>query len=364
MGKVNLGLLVVAMCALCTFASAEEVAIPDLESGLLDTFLQLDADPKDKDTVLDTFKEHVYENGTKKEGKKDWGESEHFEIDGHKESEAQNLQSIRTMVADFRKHKVALPEGFKLDEITKMKADIAANPDSLELHAANRALLENMVKMLKEKYNMVKGVRVVKFVGVKHVRPRPPFVDLNFTKPTLFDDGVVFRKAREIFKDVVDDYPDHLRDTELSPNARCVDSDPYFPDYVNPIGLKHPSHLRSIARRGAEAATKRDENIHLGAEMIMRTPTTIYNASVDGRPDGKLQEIERLYGVNSKKNRDVVNSAYEVTREIAENIQLKLAEKKARELEKMKQESLEKQKKEDKGDFLANKNELAEAGII
>lgn len=361
MGKVNLGLLMVAVCALCTFASAEEVAIPDLESGSLDTFLQLDADPKDKDTVLDTFKENVYENGTKQNEKVDWGASEHFEIDGHKEAETRNLQSMHSLLADFRKHKVSLPEGFNLTEIALLRAEVAANPDSLEAHVAMRTRLEDMTKLLKGKYHLVKNVRVVKFVGVKHVRPRKPFVDLNFTKPTVFDDSIIFRKAREILKDVVDDYPDHLRDTELSPYARCVDSDPYFPDYVNPIGLKNPSHLRSIARRGAEAATKRNEDIHVGVEVMIHSPTSIYNSSVEGRPDSKLQEIERLNDLSSK-NIDVVNSAYEVTREIARDIQLKLAEKKLQELEKMKQESVEEGKKVDEGDLLADTKESA--GII
>ena len=36
---------------------------------------------------------------------------------------------------------------------------------------------------------------------------------------------------------------------ELSNHARCVDSDPYMPDWKNPIGLKNPTVLRKAARK-------------------------------------------------------------------------------------------------------------------
>ena len=123
------------------------------------------------------------------------------------------------------------------------------------------------------KANEEPTVVAVKFYGRKHRKPKNIPDKLNFTKPTNYQDRVAFRKAKYIMKDVMKDFPDKYGMVELSNHARCVDSDPYMPDWKNPIGLKNPTVLRKAARKIAENAYEFDssENLQDSANMIMET---------------------------------------------------------------------------------------------
>jgi len=113
----------------------------------------------------------------------------------------------------------------------------------------------------------------VKFYGHKHRKPKNIPDELNFTKPTNYEDRKAFRKAKYVMKDVMKDFPDKYGMVELSNHARCVDSDPYMPDWKNPIGLKNPTVLRKAARKIAENAYEFDssENLQDSTNMIMDT---------------------------------------------------------------------------------------------
>jgi len=116
-------------------------------------------------------------------------------------------------------------------------------------------------------------VVAVKFSGHKHKAIKKAPEILDFKKPMIYNERINFRKARRIMAEVMSGFPDRYKDVELSNQARCVNSDPYFPGWKNPIGLSNPTPLRKYARLVAQKAYAKDssQGLHAAAETIEAT---------------------------------------------------------------------------------------------
>lgn len=114
-----------------------------------------------------------------------------------------------------------------------------------------------------------KKVKVVSFKGRKHV-PHKGVPSLNQNRPIEFQKRIHTRTAQHVIDDVWKDFPDKIWDFTLSEEARCVDWDPYFPQYYNPRVLKNPTPLRVMARKEAFAAHKVTgmTDMHKGADAV------------------------------------------------------------------------------------------------
>ena len=120
-----------------------------------------------------------------------------------------------------------------------------------------------------------KQVAVVSFHGKKHIPfkcrsclpPPDPNMPINYKKRKAM------RKAKLIVADVLKGFPDKIYSHALTKHARCVDTDPYFADYRNPIGLQNPTKLRRIVRRAAEdnRESMLDDmsDMHVGAKAVL-----------------------------------------------------------------------------------------------
>lgn len=118
-------------------------------------------------------------------------------------------------------------------------------------------------------------VSVVTFKGKKHTKfkcrtclpPPDPNMPVNYKKRRAM------RKAKQIVADVLEGFPDKIYSHPLSAHARCVDSDPYFSNYKNPIGLINPTKLRRVVRRAAEdnreSMLGHMSDMHVGAKAVL-----------------------------------------------------------------------------------------------
>lgn len=161
----------------------------------------------------------------------------------------------------------------------------------------------------KAKKDEVRDVVAVKFYGHKHRKPKNIPDGLNFTKPNNYEDRVAYRKAKYVMKSVMKDFPDKYKMVELSNHARCVDSDPYLPDWKNPIGLKNPTVLRKVARKIAENAYEFDssENLQDAADIMIKTAIHVDDENAKKHSTQQIfQEFENKHEVSDQQAQTVV----------------------------------------------------------
>lgn len=178
-------------------------------------------------------------------------------------------------------------------------------------------------------------VTVVTFVGKKHVRRQPNQLGGNFTPPIVYDDRIIMREARTIFKDVISEYPDRIHNVGLSDDASCVDKDPYFPGYRNPAGLKNPTPLRKIARKFAADAAQHAGtvgDIHVGAKILGGAPIS----ELLHHETKMLDKEADSQGPKSKLDHESVKLALEATSKIADELRVERANATEKGLENLK----------------------------
>lgn len=187
-------------------------------------------------------------------------------------------------------------------------------------------------------------VAVVTFHGKKHtpfkcrtcLPPPDPNMPINYKKRRAM------RKAKKIVKDVLEGFPDRIYSHDLSLQARCVDTDPYYPDYKNPIGLINPTPLRRIVRRAAEDNRKSmlDDmsDMHVGANVVTHHYVSQGYDGVDAE-----SEDERL---KDPKDLNSVDFAMNTTEYVRDAIMSQELEDALKGNEKLKQEAADNEKKD------------------
>ena len=130
--------------------------------------------------------------------------------------------------------------------------------------------------------------------------------------PEHYHERVSMRKARDVVKSVLSDFPDKIRDFHLSSDARCVSSDPYYPEYYDPIGLDNPTEERQTVRDFADATKgfKNMSSINTGGKALDNYLITSGDKGID-------MQAEELKIVRSKKD----HVAVDMVKQIAHKVQ-------------------------------------------
>jgi len=193
-------------------------------------------------------------------------------------------------------------------------------------------------------------VVAVKFSGHKHKAIKKAPEILDFKQPMIYNERITYRAARRIMADVMSEFPDKYKDVELSNHARCVNSDPYFPGWKNPIGLSNPTPLRKYARLVAQQAYEKDSSQGL-REAEETIDATIMNTNEKAPKDHSrsniLREAEEHHSVEDNQLKTTITTLDEGIRNMSDIIKQNESHTMAQNLEGLKAKAIAAEAAED-----------------